>query len=449
MADKYVASTGSNTAPYDTWAKAATAPETAVNAAAAGETVYIHAESFTLAANQTWTLAGTVGSKVKVISTNDKVNEPPQTYLAGAKYTQTSTANDFTVNGIGTIDGFSFETLGTTTLGAVLTVAASDDDDITWSNGSFSTISTSTSVPITIGANAGQNSKLRFNNFNITAGNVNAALIAWQAGDVVWENSSISSPLTTALTKVFTTTSRGGAFYGSNLDFSGIVASSGTLIVPSDPVNAGPVKFFFNDCKLAANIVNMGSFTNVAQVEATFYNCAVGDTHYAFNHYDYKGSLLVDTGIYCNDGATYDGTNHFSWKITTTANAIFSDPYVSPWIEVYHSGVASITPYIEILRDGSTTAYTDGQVWGEFSINNISGSVLYTLKTDRVAPLAATANQSAGVGLSGWTGESGTAWSGKIDAGSAATPAEIGMLKARVCFGLASSTVYADPKIRT
>lgn len=46
MANLYVASTGSNTAPYDTWAKAATAPLTATAAAAAGDTIYQHAETF-------------------------------------------------------------------------------------------------------------------------------------------------------------------------------------------------------------------------------------------------------------------------------------------------------------------------------------------------------------------------------------------------------------------
>ena len=41
MADLYVAASGSNTAPYDTWAKAATSLVTAVNAMAAGDRLYV------------------------------------------------------------------------------------------------------------------------------------------------------------------------------------------------------------------------------------------------------------------------------------------------------------------------------------------------------------------------------------------------------------------------
>ena len=39
MANLYVKSTGSNTSPYDTWAKAATAPLTATALAAARDTI--------------------------------------------------------------------------------------------------------------------------------------------------------------------------------------------------------------------------------------------------------------------------------------------------------------------------------------------------------------------------------------------------------------------------
>ena len=65
--------------------------------------------------------------------------------------------------------------------------------------------------------------------------------------------------------------------------------------------------------------------------------------------------------------------------------------------------------------------------------------------------LAGTAgtSQAAGAGLGSWTGESGTAWSGKVDSGASVTPAETGYLSGRVCVGAASITVYVDPVIRT
>ena len=47
-----------------------------------------------------------------------------------------------------------------------------------------------------------------------------------------------------------------------------------------------------------------------------------------------------------------------------------------------------------------------------------------------------------------WTGENAAAWFGKLDSGAAITPAEIGHIRARVCVGEPSITVYVDPQIR-
>ena len=57
--------------------------------------------------------------------------------------------------------------------------------------------------------------------------------------------------------------------------------------------------------------------------------------------------------------------------------------------------------------------------------------------------------QANGAGLGSWTGENATAWSGKIDSGSAVTPAEVGALRGRICVAATSATVYIDPQIRT
>jgi len=70
------------------------------------------------------------------------------------------------------------------------------------------------------------------------------------------------------------------------------------------------------------------------------------------------------------------------------------------------------------------------------------------MKQDRRGLLTAAADQEDGVGLSGWTGEAGSAWSGKLSSPSSFTPAEIGDLMARIVVGKASATVYADPAVR-
>lgn len=167
--------------------------------------------------------------------------------------------------------------------------------------------------------------------------------------------------------------------------------------------------------------------------------------------YDALGSCVRETGIYYTGGAA--GSE--SWKIVTSANCSFRVPFEAPWVDWYNTGTSAITPRFEILRDGSATPYTDAQVWGEFSWKNTASSPLGNgLKNDwqqTAGAIAGTAgtDQAAGAGLGAWTGESGTAWSGKVDSDSAITPTEAGALRGRIVVAAPSITLYVDPVIRT
>jgi hypothetical protein len=210
-------------------------------------------------------------------------------------------------------------------------------------------------------------------------------------------------------------------------------------------------QYIFEQCKLGSGVTVLAAQTSIpnrGSAEVRLYDCAAGDQHYHIGHYDAFGSTVVETSIYANDGAQYDGTNRCSWKIATTANCSYYTPYVSPWFGRYHSAASAITPSIEILRDGSATAYQDDEVWGEFSAKTTTGFTLATLYSDRMTLLGTPADQAAGVGVAGWTGENASAWSGKLAPASSFTPAEIGHLMARVCVGEPSITVYVDPAIR-
>lgn len=441
MANLYVTSTGSNTAPYDTWAKAATNPSTAVNAAAAGDTVYIHGESFTIAASETWTLAGTATNPVRVICSNDKTNEPPQT-LGAAKYTQATTANDLVINGIGYINGFTLESTGSSGSAINLTLSSTDADDIVLENCGFVLASTNTSTTsgIIVGGTAENNSKAKLINPTIVFGNsAGQGFTLYQP--LVVESGSISS--TGSLTSLFKYTGRSASVTVDGTDLSGC---PGTIVSPGSQTVNGVYEL--RNIRHNASATLVGAYTDVSQPDVYLSNYGSGDTHYNFAHYSSRGSTIMETGIYANDGQTYDGTNKITWKIVTTGYASQVMPYVSPWVEKYHSATSAITPYFEILRDGSTTPYTNAQVWGEFSYQGTSGYPKANFANDEAVWLATATDQAAGVGTSGWTGDTG-AWSGKVDSGSAITPAEIGMLRGRICVGVASSTVYLDPKIRT
>ena len=125
-------------------------------------------------------------------------------------------------------------------------------------------------------------------------------------------------------------------------------------------------------------------------------------------------------------------------------------PFCTPWISLYNTATASITPYLDILRDDSTTAYKDTEVWAEFAAKTAGASPISTIYSDAGALLSAGTNQaSSSLGAGDWTGESGTNWYGKCDSGAAFTPAENGEILGRICVAVASTTLRIDPEIKT
>lgn len=205
------------------------------------------------------------------------------------------------------------------------------------------------------------------------------------------------------------------------------------------------------NCKLGSGAVATTQTVQTrGSIDIYLFNCASGDTHYHLAHYAGNGSTVIETTIVPNDGASPDGgTTRTSWKISGNAGACLCNPYISPWIDKYHSGTSAITPYLEILWNDSTTAFNNNEVWAEFSYQGNSGSTLSSLVWDRViSPAHTAAAQDNGMGLASWSGESGTAWSGKLAATASVTPAEVGDLRARV-YVAGNFTVYVDPAIRT
>ena len=165
-----------------------------------------------------------------------------------------------------------------------------------------------------------------------------------------------------------------------------------------------------------------------------------------FGYYNALGSVVSDTSIYTTAGAAAQ-----SWKIVTTANATKGVPFETPWIQLHNTGTSAITPYLELVRSGSATAYKDNEVWAEVMCKTTSGYTIATYYADKASLGSAGADQATGGLAAGdWTGENATSWFGKIDSGAAITPAEVGSISMRVCVGIASkSDIYIDPQIRT
>jgi hypothetical protein len=442
MAILYVASTGSNTSPYDTWAKAATAPLTATAAAAAGDTIYIHAESFAIASTTTFTLNGTTASPVKLICTNDKASEPPTVLSTGAVITGAATIGvSLTVNGCCYIYGVEFISGGSSNA-ANISLSTSDEKEVEAESCKFTIGNTNNNSRIFFGADSASNKSLKTKNCTFTFGNSSVQGFA-MACDWFSDGDRFKKT-TTSPSVLFKENYRANSSRILGADFTDIT----TALFGASAYSSGVT--FVSNSKLASGVSIVSGYTNLGHGDVYLFNCSAGDEHYHFAHYNGRGETTVSTSIYANDGAEYNTAgDKYSWKIVSTANCSMHTPYVSPWIHTHHEGTSAITPYLEILRDGSTTAYQDDEVWAEFSYQGTTGFPLGVFVNDRMTLLGTPANQAAGVGLAGWTGEAGSAWSGKLATNATITPAEIGNLSARVCVGEPSITVYVDPQIRT
>lgn len=450
MADYFVAGAGSNTAPYDTWAKAATLLATALAAATAdGDRVIIQyndipAADAEVAGNTTWVMA----ASVQLISaSNDGGSAFTPTVMGATYWLGNSTAfrsvrlvsvHRCYVHGI---------TLRTASVSA--SVLQIHDNTTTYDYGQITLEdcylwqgSTSNSTGIYLGGSSTNTCHYtRCINCTFRFGHVGQSLVFRQGVHIL--GGSIASAGSTP-TELF-----GGDMAQAMVENFDASLVTNTLCRDNTTTR---YEIWLSNCKLGSGVTRLASQSSASQasVEMHLSNCFAGDIHYAGEHHTALGSTIVSASVYTSDGNTYDGTNRFSLLLTTTANARYGTSYISPWLEQYHSGTSAIQPSLEVCRDGSVTAYTDRQLWSEWSYQGTANQPLgVTNMTDRAALTASATNQETGVlGAGNWTGEGASAWFGRLRASGTFTPAEIGPLKARVHFGVASSTVNVCPTLR-
>lgn len=444
MATYFVASGGSNTAPYDTWAKAATSLQTALTAATAtGDIVVIQynavpsgdAES---AADTTYTFGGNV---LLVSASNDGGSAWTPTVMGTANWIGHSTQS----RSVTWTGAFKVQIYGITVRNAG---ASTDRFQFNLADGGHYELD---SLYLWLGTTAATNGTDIFFGGAATNGNYftsvknttlrfsNASQECQVGGEIKMANCVLSSA-GTAPTALFLSANNFTSLQAVGCDFSFIGANALVSGASSNSSN-----FRFDRCKIGTGtLFSTHTPANRSAHSALALDCSNGDTHGLIRYEDAFGTLTSDTGIFYTSGVAAQ-----SWKIVTTADCSFYTPFVSPVIALYNTGTSAITPYLEILRDGSTTAYDNDEVWAEFQAKVTSTSTASTAYSDRMALGGTPAAQANGAGLGSWTGESGTAWSGKIDSGSSLTPAEVGDISVQVCVGLASATVYVDPQIRT
>ena len=449
MATYFVASGGSNTAPYDTWAKAGTSLATVLAAAStAGDVVVIQYNAVPstdaeLAADTTYTLANDVSV---VSASNDGTSA-------------------YTLTAMGT-----GAWIGNSTTSRLVRFAGSDRRCLMWGLTLRTASSTAKAIAF---ANTTYGFTITVENCYLWGGNTAATFAAIESGvggsGVItfrdctfrfgatsqWFQASAGTRM-----EACTVTSAGSiptTFFAGSSTNQIECHMSGCDFTQITETLVGNMQtrqvWFVERCIFGSGMTVLATQStnpNLDSASVWMSDCLIG-TGRINGYYDALGSAIREPAIYYTGGAA--GSE--SWKIVTTANVSYRLPFRTPWVDWYNTGTSAITPRFEILRDGSTTAYKDNEIWAEFGFKNTASSPIASgFARDRMTLanlLAGTAgtDQAAGAGLGSWTGESGTAWSGKVDSGSSITPTESGYLRGRIAVAAASITVYVDPVIRT
>jgi len=445
MATKFVNSAAAGTGTGNDWTNAYTTLGAAITAVVAGDIIKVHyAHTEVIAGNVTYTPA----TNIRIVSVDKDNSDAFRAQGASGYIGHTGAQRNiaFTGNAINCyirgltlrLDGnFQQQININTGDGSVYTV-----EDCLLSMGNPHTLG----HYITFGASSTTaNTTTKLINTQWTVGNGYAYILVRGRLEIEGGGGAAGSSWMSPLFEIDTTNADRGEVYAHGVDFSTITSS--TLLENS---GNGPMVGVFTQCKFGTSMTLVaGGGANLSESSAVAYDCAVGDIQVSMWHQNALGSTTVSTSIYADDALGYDlAGNKCSWKVTLNSAALFSTPYRTPWMSVHNEGTLPVTPYLEVLRDGSTTPFTDIELWAELSYKGTSGFTNATIDVSDRAAMTATAGSNQATGAASWTGAGASTWKGNLAPAAAITPAEIGDIAMRVCFVPNTATIYVDPQIR-
>lgn len=440
MATYYVSNLGSNTAPYESWAAAATSIGTVAALIVAGDVILVDRDHQESSAGSNVTFA----APALVFCVDKDASDAPAKMHDGSGYLRaTSTVSHGFIFAAGSenyLYGINLVHAGT---GAqVLQVSTGSGASVVYENCRVAIENTSHSGWICFGANDHPGEVRLLNTDFVTAHPSNRMRVGRRV-KITGGSWTIFGGGSAPLSAVsYDLVDPGGV----TLEVEGSDWSSLGAAYLVGGANVSSCVLRLSQCRLGSDyrfIDPSSTPASLANAEIYVNDCASGDEQGLFAYANQLGSVVSDASVKYTGGVAGQ-----SWKITTTALASLYSPFRTPWVSKYNASTGTpFTPRLEVLRDGSATAYNNDEVWGEFLAKATFGTPQSSFFSDRVVVRGTPAAQASGTDT--WDGENATHWAGKVDAGSAITPREVGDLLARVCVGAPSSVVYVDPFIRT
>ncbi len=434
MADIYVRSTdGDNADDGSTWALAKLDLSGADDVENAGDTVWVsqnHAESSASALFLNWD--GTKASPTRIICGNDAA-EPPTALATTATVTTTGNSSIGLVTGGDHLYlyGIGFTAGSGATGTANFTIASGTGSFTVFEDCSIHLGTTDTATRIiisgTTNATVLKNTDLQFSS---TSQSINT-----QAEGFRWIGGSVLSDA--AITKLFDNV--GGTIVVEGVDLSNCASSMNICSSTSSSV-----RLTVRNCKLPSSWSgSVNASTPAIDSSYELVNCDDGDTNYRLEKKTYFGTVVHETTIVKDSGAS-DGTTQLSWNMTSNADTEWNhQTLVSPPIILWNEDIDNtITVAVDILHD-SVTALQDDEVWIEVQYLGTSGFPLSLFADDAAADYLATPANQATSGAT-WT-TTGMSNPNEQQLSVDITPREKGYIIAKVHLAKPSYTIYVDP----
>lgn len=465
MPTRYIKGSGSNTSPYDTWAKGAPLLSTVAAVMAAGDVSYVSNSSAptTVTVSTNYTFPSTPNNLPQLIGGDDAA-EPP-TAEAQATLTQTIAAGTSRTSFIGSVAVRKMLfVMNSTAPGwdgifrCVPTTATNQQvyESCKWDFSGINTASSQVEINFTNNAGGGaSNIGVEWHNCDVTlSSHANSRFLlvnrfVWNGGTLTMGATKPASLFNVAdpgWTRV-----RDVELLVRNVDLSSHTGAGKNLVDPS--MNHNSQRFTFDTCKLGATLGILNAAIEARNsAEVRIRNCDSGATNYRNEFYCYEGSHVTVVDNYLTSGGAAGekadgtaGTVPISWKIVTLApGPSFYNPFRTEPISKFNTVIGS-SKTITVEGLINTTLPNDDEIWMEVSYMGTVGSPVGAVsRADRFANCSgAGAAQEAGAGDGAWTTTLGTPKSFKLTA--AITPRQVGYISVRVCCGVASKTFYINP----
>lgn len=212
--------------------------------------------------------------------------------------------------------------------------------------------------------------------------------------------------------------------------------------------NGAPGSVTFRQCKLRSGYtVTTGSFPAPSQFEVVLIDCDSGDVHYNYVKANYMGTVSMSNSKYADAS---NGADNLSLLMASSANTKFQHPLVAPDISFFNSTLAAMTTTVPVAHNavggGTGGKLLNSEMWQETLAKVTSGFPIGTWnRADRVADILTAGADQDTDGTTSWTGSSiGT--HDKLVSGSF-TPAEVGPIVVVVKLAKPSVSVHVSPKI--